>query len=111
MKRKMGRSGLMVLKMDMAQAYDRLEWSTILDVLHSLGFSSTWIQMINQCMSMVSYSLILNGSPFGRFNPSNSLRQGDHLSPFLFILALKALSRMFHKAASVGHIHGTPASR
>lgn len=111
MKRKTGRSGLIALKMDMAQAYDRLEWNSILFALQCFGFSPTWIQLIHQCISTVSYSLLLNGSPFGRFTPSRGLRQGDPLSPFLFILTSEALSRLFLKAERLGLIHGIKASR
>lgn len=100
----------MAIKMDMAQAYDRLEWSSILYALRSFGFSPAWIHLINQCISMVSYSLLLNGSPFGHFSPSRGLRQGDPLSPFLFILTSEALSRLLFKVGNLALLHSIQAS-
>lgn len=95
----------------MAQAYDRLEWSSILFALQFFGFSSTWIHLIGQRISTVSFSLLHNGSSFGRFLPTRGLRQGDPLSPFLFIIASEVLPRLFQQASIVGDIHGIPASR
>lgn len=94
-----------------AQAYDRLEWSFILQILYGFGFSSLWIQLISQCISTVSYSLLLNGSPFGCIIPSRGLRQGDPLSPFLFILATEDLSRLILRVKRLGLIHSIQAAR
>lgn len=98
----------MAIKADMAQAFDRMEWSFILRVLRCYGFSEHWI---HQCLSSVSYSILLNGSPFGLISPTWGLRQGDPLSPFLFILGTEVLSRMFSRAERMRCIHGTKISR
>jgi hypothetical protein len=58
----------------------------------------------------VSYSIIVNGSPTRLFYPSRGIRQGDLLSPYLFILCAKVLSQQLQKAESIGLLKGVPTS-
>lgn len=81
----------MALKLDMEKAFDRMELSFISKVPKSLGFHPKWIHMIEQCISAVSFSILLDGSPFGKFIPHHGLSQGGPLSPFLFILGTEVL--------------------
>lgn len=83
-----------------------MEWKFVLHALKCFGFSSHWIQLISQCLSIVSFYVLNDGSAFGRISPARGLRQGDPLSLFLFILASKALSRVFQKAENIGQFHG-----
>lgn len=101
----------MALKLDTKKAFGHMKWSFILKVLSSLGFNSKWIQMIDQCISTVSFSILLEGSPFGKFAPNRGLSQGNPLSPFLFILGTEALSRLLIKENPAANIHGIKISR
>lgn len=98
---KLLRSGFvfeMGIKLDMNKAYDRLKWDFLEAVLHKLGFSLAWITLIMNCVRSVSLSLLINGKPSKTFSPSRGLRQGDPLSPFLFILISVILSTIVKKA-------------
>jgi hypothetical protein len=106
-----GKKGFMALKLDMSKAYDRLEWDFLEAMLQKLGFSQRWINLVMQCVRTVSYSILINGRPQGSFVPSRGLRQGDPLSPYLFILCAEALSSMIKSAVSDGRISGIPISR
>ena len=92
----------MAVKTDMSKAYDRLEWEFIELVLTRLGFDSKWIRLIMQCISTVTYSFLINGSPRGRVKPSRGIRQGDPLSPYIFILCSEVLSGLCNRASEEG---------
>lgn len=96
----------MAVKTDMSKAFDRVEWSFICKILHGFGFHPTWIQWIMQCVTSVSYSFLVNGAPRGRIIPQRGIRQGDPLSPYIFILCSELLSGLCRKAQSTGALLG-----
>jgi hypothetical protein len=110
-KLKRGKGGFMFLKMDMEKTFDKMEWKLILAIMQHLGFHATWLQWIESCISSTSFSIILNGSPYGLFSPKRGLRQGDPLSHFLFILGSKLLSRLLLKEERIGNIKGMKIAR
>ncbi|KAG7594156.1 Reverse transcriptase zinc-binding domain [Arabidopsis thaliana x Arabidopsis arenosa] len=88
----------MTVKSDMSKAYHRLEWGFIKDVLERMGFHEKWVMWIMQCVSTVSYSYLLNGSAKGFVKPERGIRQGDPLSPYIFILCSEVLSGLCKSA-------------
>ena len=111
MKRKKGTQGWMGLKIDLQKAYDRLSWRFMDAVLKAFGFHPRWIHWIMTCCTTARMTLILNGSPFNSFSPKRGLRQGDPISPYLFILCMEVLSRLINRKAEEGLIKGFRLSR
>ena len=71
-----------------------------------MGFGDKWVGWIEWCISTATFYVLVNGSPVGLFGSSRGLRQGDPLSPYLFVLGMDALSLMIDKAAEGGYIFG-----
>uniref|UniRef100_A0A2N9HKW7 Reverse transcriptase domain-containing protein n=1 Tax=Fagus sylvatica TaxID=28930 RepID=A0A2N9HKW7_FAGSY len=103
--------GQMALKLDMSKAYDRVEWGFLEGMMRRLGFAEIWIASVMQCITFVSYSVVVNGVPNGLIYPSRGLRQGDPLSPYLFLLCGEGLSALLHQATERGNLHGVACSR
>ena len=96
----------MAMKLDMSKAYDRVEWVFLQGMMKQMGFDARWIALIMECISTVSYSILINGEPSDIFHPSRGLRQGDPLSPYLFLICSKGLHSLLQKEADAGHIRG-----
>uniref|UniRef100_A0A803Q6R3 Reverse transcriptase domain-containing protein n=1 Tax=Cannabis sativa TaxID=3483 RepID=A0A803Q6R3_CANSA len=101
-----GRKGFMAIKTDMHKAYDRLEWEFLMRVLKANGFNDKFCKMIIQCVSTVSFSILLNGAPLKPFYPGRGLRQGDPLSPYLFILCSEVLSKLMIRSEARRQLSG-----
>ena len=64
----------MALQLDTSKVYDRVEWSFLEQILLKLGFHEDWVALLMACITIVSYSILVNGEPKGLFRPSRGLR-------------------------------------
>ncbi len=104
--RRAGKVGSMALKLDMSKAYDRVKWGFLKQVMVCMSFHDRYISLIMECISTVTYSLLINGNPIGHITPTRVLRQGDPISPYLFLLCAEGLNSLIKKASLQGEIHG-----
>jgi hypothetical protein len=110
-----GNVGYAAVKLDMSKAYDRVEWLFLRDMMSRMGFSQMWIALIMKCVCSVKYKVKVNGSFTDEIILERGLRQGDPLSPYLFLLCAEGFSALLKKAENEGEIggvkicHGAPS--
>lgn len=90
---KRGRPSNVVIKLDMAKAYDRVSWFFLMKVLRKVGFSEYFVDMIWRLLANNYYFVMINGKPHGFFHSTRGVKQGEPLSPVLFIILSEVLTR------------------
>ncbi|XP_031101846.1 uncharacterized protein LOC116005747 [Ipomoea triloba] len=110
-RKRVGNMGWAALKLDMAKAYDRMEWDFLKGMLSALGFAREWVDLIMLCVSTVRYEILVNGQPVGAVTPTRGIRQGDPLSPYLFIICAEGLSMLLQQQEARGLMHGVRVAR
>ncbi|GJZ47663.1 RNA-directed DNA polymerase, eukaryota [Tanacetum coccineum] len=96
----------LIFKVDFEKAYDSVRWDFLDDVLKKFGFGNKWRDWIQKCLRSSRGSIIINGSPTEEFQFFKGLKQGDPLSPFLFILIMESLHLSFQSVVDVGLFKG-----
>ncbi|KAM0891589.1 hypothetical protein ACQ4PT_026301 [Festuca glaucescens] len=98
-----------LLKLDLARAFDSISWSFLFEVLRRMGFGERFLKWIALLLYTANTRVMVNGVPGDRIYHGRGLRQGDPTSPMLFVAAMETLSAMIMKATEEG-IFGNLAS-
>jgi len=99
---------VMLLKLDLSQAFDKLSWAYMKSVLLAFGFAPTWVDWILHLTSSTFFYILINGVPSRPFSPTRGIRQGDSLSPFLFIIMAEGLSCFIQASIAEKSLFGLP---
>ncbi|PNY01857.1 cysteine-rich receptor-like protein kinase, partial [Trifolium pratense] len=97
-------------KVDFERAYDTVNWNFLDYMMVRMGFAEGWRRWIRACVFQSSMSVLVNGSPTEDFSVCKGLRQGDPLSPFLFLIVAEGLSGLMSKAVDNNRFHGYKVS-
>lgn len=92
MRRKTGKRGYMAIKIDLEKAYDWLSWNFIYETLKETGIPLDLIHLIMGCITSARMNILWNGEVTKEFLPSRRIRQGDLISPCIFVLYIEQLS-------------------
>ena len=86
--------GTMLIKIDLEKAYDRLSWKFIRNTLEIGGFPNSSVRKIMKCVETSKVSVSWNGTALDWFQPSGGIRQGDTISPYIFVLCLERIGHI-----------------
>jgi hypothetical protein len=99
------RQARILFKLDISKAFDSVSWAFLLEVLQKLGFGQIWCDIICGLLASSSTRILLNGVPGDYIAHQRGLRQGDPLSPMLFILVMDTLNLLIQRASDEGLLH------
>lgn len=95
----------------MNKAYDRVDWKFLKAILNTMNFSENWVNWILECVTTVRYTLLINGNLSQSVTLKKGLRQGDPISPFLFLMYANILSLALMKVENQKRIKGVQIGR
>lgn len=101
----------MVIKIDLEKAYDRLSWKFIQETLIAAEFNGLWVRNIMTCITTSRLAITLNGERTDWFKPSRGIRQGDQISPLIFVLCIERLSQLISSKVVCGEWRGMKLSK
>lgn len=105
-----GNTGVVGFKIDVLKAYDIFKWYILEHMLEKFGFNRIWVDRVMRCVKSVSYSFVQDGVEFDNIL-QRGIRQGDPISPYLYILCAEGLSSIMRRYEEVGLIHGCSITR
>ncbi|XP_042983365.1 uncharacterized protein LOC122312778 [Carya illinoinensis] len=106
-----GKKGYMSIKLDMSKAYDRVEWGFLEKIMLKLGFAPRFVNLIMECIKTVTFLVLINGHAHGNISPTRGIRQGDPLSPYLFLFCTEGLIALLKAAEAQRNLKGVKICR
>ena len=103
--RRSGKRGYLALKLDVSKTYDRVEWYFPRGIMVRLGLLDVWIDRVMKCVTTPTFLVCINGKAYGKICPTRGIRQGDPISPYLFLLCVEGFSSLLAKAERERQIH------
>lgn len=100
----------MVVKLDMSKAYDRVEWDFLGQVMDRMGFEPLFVGWILKCINSASFSFNINSTANGYVLPTRGIRQGDSLSPYVFLICSEIFSHLIQTSVAKGKFQGLKIS-
>lgn len=95
-----------IIQLDLSKAYDKVSWKYLEAILEAFRFAQCWINWILALVKSPSFSILVNGAPTVPFAASRGIRQGDPISPFLFVILMEGLSRIIKTTKERNNIKG-----
>lgn len=84
------------MKLDIMKAYDSVDWDFLFNIMKVMEFLCLYVHWVRQCVSSSKFSVVINGELKGYFPGRRGLRQGNPLSPYLFLLIMQAFSALLN---------------
>lgn len=96
----------MAIKLDISKAYDRVEWGFLRRIMLKIGLPEQWVSLAMETVCTASYSVLINGEPKGFITPTRGIKQGDPLSPYLYLFCAEGLSSLIRHAVDTKRLKG-----
>ena len=100
-----------LMKINLQKAYDTVDWDFLKEMMQALRFPNSFTSLVMECVTTPMFSLMLNGQMEGFFKSSRGLRQGDPISPLLFVICMEYLSRILTKLGDLTQFQFHPRCR
>ena len=104
--RRKGKKGHMIVKLDISKANDRVEWGFLQRIMLKIGLPDQWVNLAMETVRITSYSTLVNGEAKGFITPTLGIKQGDPLSPYLFLLCAEDLYFLIRRAMENQNLKG-----
>jgi len=91
---------LLLFKVDFQKAYDFMDWEYLDSVMGRMSFPTLWRKWMKECVCTATASILVNGCPIDEFALKRGLKQGDPISPFIFLIAAEGMNVMMSEAVS-----------
>lgn len=109
--KKRGSKAAIAIQLDLNKAYDNVCWDFLLKLMDRMGFDQKWLGWVKHCICTIQFSVTVNGGQVCNVKSGRGLRQGDPLSPYLFLMVADVFSLLLNKAIMNKSLRGIKMKR